>query len=345
MSDEPIKAGIAGAGLMGGWHAWAVKRSGGCVVAIADPDVARRQRLADRYPRAATFADCAHMLAQTQLDVLHVCTPRETHSELAAAALAAGTAVLVEKPFAPTAAATEHLFDLAAKRGVLIAPVHQFAFQDGVIRARNALARIGRIVRIAGTICSAGGKGVNGDHLDAIVADILPHPLSLMQLFLRAPLPDEGWTTLRPHSGELHASCDAAGTALSIFISMHARPTVCALEVVGTAGTLHLNLYHGYAVLESGRVSRARKITQPFELAAKTLGVASVNLARRALRSESAYPGLLRLVRAFHEAVRLRRPSPISAAATMEIARVRDRLMDDAGLVTRCQQPLASESA
>jgi predicted dehydrogenase len=345
VSDEPITAGIVGAGLMGRWHAWAVTRAGGSVGAIADPDPTSRQRLADNYPGAGAFADCEQMLARARLDVLHICTPRETHCELAESAIAAGLPVLIEKPLAPTAAATEHLVDLATERGVLIAPVHQFAFQDGVARARHALGRIGRVVRIAGTFHSAGGAGLDGDRLDAIVADILPHPLSLMQVFLPRPLPEEGWATMRPQAGELHASCEASGTTLSIFISLHARPTVCALDVVGTAGTMHLNLYHGYAVLESGRVSRARKIMQPFELAAKTLGVASLNLARRALRSESAYPGLLRLVCAFHAAVRSRRPPPISAAETVGIARVRDHLMDDAGLVTGCRRPLASESA
>lgn len=345
MGSEPIKAGIVGAGLMGRWHAWAVRKAGGSVVAIADPDPARRERLANDCPGADSFADCERMLGQANLHVLHVCTPPSTHYRLAEAAISAAVPVLIEKPLAPTAAETKRLLDLANKRGVRVAPVHQFLFQDGVIHACRSLAQCGRIVRIEGTFCSAGGDGLDEEQLDCIVADILPHPLSLMQLFLRRPLPLEGWVTVRPHSGDLLGVCDVAETTLSIFISMHARPTVCALDITGTEATIHLNLYHGYAVREPGRVSRARKITHPFDLAARTVGAASLNLARRVLRSEFAYPGLLRLVREFHEAVRSRSESPISAADTVEIARVRDRLIEDAGLVTGGQQSLASESA
>ncbi len=273
------------------------------------------------------------MLAQAPLDVLHVCTPSSTHYGLAQSAIGAGVPVLVEKPLAPTATETTHLLDLARKRDVLIAPVHQFLFQDGVVRAHHLLAQVGRIVRIEQTVCSAGGAGSSGEQLDTIVADILPHPLSLMQLFLRTPLPQEGWVVLRPRCGELHALCDASGTTLAIFISMEARPTVCTLDLIGTDATIHLNLYHGYAVIEPGRASRTRKVTHPFRSAAGTLAAASLNLARRALRSEAAYPGLLGLVRAFHHAVRTHGESPISAAQTAEVARVRDRLVEDAGLV------------
>jgi len=336
---------------MGRWHAWAVRKAGGSVVAIADPEPARTRQLADDYPDAQLFENGARMVADAHLDVLHVCTPRATHYELAAAAIAAAVPVLIEKPLATTAAETEQLLELATARGVLIAPVHQYLFQDGVLRAYEALERVGPLVRIAGTFYSAGGQGLEREQMDSMVVDILPHPLSLMQRFLRSPLPQQGWMAARSHPGELQWLGDASGTSLSILISLHARPTVCALDIVGTNGTIHLNLYHGYAVIESGRVSRVRKITHPFDLAARTLGAASLNLARRALRSESAYPGLLRLVRAFHDAVRLHGKSPISATEALQVAQVRERLSAAAGMVPNRQQsrdpklPLSDETA
>lgn len=61
---------------------------------------------------------------------------------------------------------------------------------DGVFKASELLPRIGRLVHMEGTLCSAGGAGLvsagttNQTPLDEIVRDILPHPLSLMQAFL-----------------------------------------------------------------------------------------------------------------------------------------------------------------
>lgn len=286
LDNAPIRAGIAGAGLMGRWHAWAVEKSGGRVAAIADPDPVARQHLAARYPQARIFEEYERLLDAGALDVLHVCTPPPTHYRLAAAAIDAGIALLIEKPLAPTGTETGQLLDLARQRNVLIAPVHQFVFQDGVLRARNALAGAGRIVRITATLYSAGGDGMDSTAWDSVVADMLPHPLSLMQHFLATALPEDGWMAAHPQSGELAAWCASADTTLSLAISLAARPTRCALEIAGTATTIHLDLYHGYAVIEPGRVSRARKIAHPFDWATRTLVAAAANLARRAVTAE-----------------------------------------------------------
>jgi len=318
---------------MGRWHAKAVERARGWVSAIMDLDPKAARDLAGHFRYAESFGDLSELLDRKSLDVLHVCTPTSTHYQIAESALLAGMNLIVEKSITATAAQTRHLCDLARDRGLLICPVHQFLFQDGVLKARELLPQIGRIVHIEGTFHSAGGVGLDQELLDGIVADILPHPLSLMQFFLPAGLPNEGWTTLRPHHGEFRALGKTAGSTLSIDISMSARPTVCSFKIHGTKGTFHLDLFHGYCVIEPGKTSRTRKITHPFDSAGRRLSAAGINLGRRVLRWDPAYPGLQRLISSCYTALKNGGEPPISVEDTVAIAGLRDHFVQRAGLL------------
>ncbi len=324
--DRPIRAAIVGAGLMGRWHAQAIQKVGGKLIAVVDPDPTRARRLATRF-HAGSFPTVENMLSEVELNVLHLCSPSATHQNIAEAGIEAGANLVIEKPITLTALEAVRLYEQAARHGVMVCPVHQFIFQKGVLKAQKVLPAIGHLLHLGATICSAGGEGVATDKLDSMAADILPHPLSLLQRFLPGGLPEEDWVMTKPRQGELRVSGEAMGATLSIFISMSARPTVCDFQIVGTEGTIYLNLFHGYAYLEPGRVSRMRKIAHPFDRSLRNLSAAAFNLGRRSLRRELAYPGLQRLISEFYSAVQTGGPSPISAEEAIAIARVRDRLL------------------
>lgn len=322
---------------MGFWHAKAAKKAGGRLSAIVDLNLDTAQRLAASYRNARSFNNVEEMLDQVNLDVLHVCTPVPTHKEIAELAIDAGLNLIIEKSITPMASDIEYLFDKAADRGVLICPVHQFIFQEGVRKARELLPQIGRLVHMEGTFCSAGGTGLVSGQLDEIISDILPHPLSLMQVFLPRGLSEEDWITLTPAPGELHAISETSGISLSIFISMNVRPTVCSFQIAGTEGTIHIDLFHGFAFIEPGKVSRTKKILHPFNLAVRRLTAATVNIGQRTIRWEIAYPGLQQLVRLFYRAVRKESAPPISREDALTVSRAGDRLIQNAGLVDKVQ--------
>lgn len=326
-----LRAGIVGAGLMGRWHADAIRHAGESVAAVMDLNAPAAQQLASRYD-APAFSELEPLFAHAALDVLHVCTPLSTHADIVRRALDAGLHVLVEKPLTSHPEETEELLHQAQKAGLLLCPVHQFLFQESVRKVRARWSQLGRILHLEGTFYSAGGEGKNPAALDDIVADILPHPLSLMHAFLPDGLSREGWTTIHPETGELRAACSTSGPTLSITISMHARPTVCAFKIVGTKATMHLNLFHGYVYRMPGAASRVRKIINPFDEALRALISASVNLGRRALHWQPAYPGLRELVKAFHRALRHGMPPPLSWEAIVAVARERDLLVHHAEL-------------
>jgi predicted dehydrogenase len=310
-----LRAAIVGAGLMGRWHADAVSRTGGIVAAVVDAAPGRADALARRY-RARPASSLTAIL--DTVDVVHVCTPTASHDALVSEALDAARHVLVEKPLASTAAATRALLTQAATRGVLLCPVHQFPWQPGTQQLVAVLPRLGAIRHMDFVTCSAGAT-VFGASPDAVALEILPHPLSLLATLVPGAL-DANWDARHPAAGEWRFWASTGATTVSLLISMGGRPTSNGLRLIATNGTAYLNLFHGFAVIEPGEVSRARKITQPFALATATGLAAAANLARRVVRREPAYPGLRTLVEAFYHAAASGGPPPVAADESLHIS-------------------------
>lgn len=324
---KKIRVGIVGAGLMGKWHARAAKKAGGEIVAVTDVDEKRAKLLAAKYPTAQNFESAAKLLEQQSIDVLHICAPTDTHYEIAKLAVEAGVNIFVEKPLAESAEETIYLYNLAAENNIRICPAHQFTFQQCVERAKKMLSRIGRIIHLRATICSAGGAGLSTAELGEIVVDILPHPLSLFQVFTNDLLNVENFSAFQPQNGELRVIGRADKISVEVFVSLNARPTVNSFQIFGANGTINLNLFHDFAFIESGKVSKLRKILHPFDLSVRNFSAGFVNLMRRSVHFETAYPGLQNLVSSFYWSIRENKELPISAANAINIAQIRDDLV------------------
>ena len=316
---------------MGRWHAHYARQHGAHVVAVVDNSQLAASALARRARNAAVFDDMGAMLEDTRPQVVHVCTPLASHLALALQAVAAGAHVLVEKPLTATALQATTLLDAARDKGVHVCPVHQFAFQRGVARLADVLRELGEPLSVAFEICSAGGERQTGASLDAILAEIVPHPLSVLQaVWPHNPMRPEDWSAQSSLAGELNAQGKSGEIPVSVRISMNARPTRCEMELLCRDGSIHLNFFHGYAVIRRGKPSRLDKITQPFRFAGATVGVAAANLAGRALRRELAYPGLGTLIGRFYAASRSSGDNPIPAGQALAAAIVRDHVIRQA---------------
>jgi len=91
------------------------------VVALCDPDqdaLGATQRLCGLEDVQA-FTDANAMLASVDLDAVSICTPNDSHRDLALAAIEAGLAVLCEKPLALNAAQAREMVEAAAASGVV----------------------------------------------------------------------------------------------------------------------------------------------------------------------------------------------------------------------------------
>ncbi|MDQ2871458.1 MAG: Gfo/Idh/MocA family oxidoreductase [Acidobacteriota bacterium] len=323
---EPLAVTIAGAGLMGRWHARYAARMGARIAAIVDPDRAAARALAMRFRGAAVFADLDEALRSCPSDAVHVCTPSPVHEISVLAALAAGRHVLAEKPLAESAEAAKRLLDFASQSSLVLSAVHQFPFQRGVRLLAEQRARLGDIVRLDFLLCSAGGQGLPPAESRETLLSMLPHPVSLFRLLAGATPPASAWKIADGGRDEISLASGGESATLGIFLSLRGRPTRCRLEVTGTEATAHLDLFHGFSVIERRRPSRVSKAGAPFRFGIDLVRTAAANLSRRTLAREPAYPGLPALIRLFFLAVAGRAAAPVAAEEILAAARLADRI-------------------
>ena len=118
-----LKAGVAGAGVFGGYHAKKYAELDGVeLVGVFDPDGERAKALADSLGVAA-FTDLAELLAR--IDVLTVASPASTHAPNALQALKAGKPVYIEKPIATSLEDADKILIEASKQGLPVGCGHQ----------------------------------------------------------------------------------------------------------------------------------------------------------------------------------------------------------------------------
>lgn len=118
-----IRVGLVGFGMAGRvFHAPLISSVDGLELAAV---VERNSdHAAERYPGIATYRSLEAMLADDSLGLFVVATPSGSHFEVARRILAAGKNLVVDKPMAVRPAEIAQLIELAASRGVLLAPFH-----------------------------------------------------------------------------------------------------------------------------------------------------------------------------------------------------------------------------
>lgn len=328
-----LRVAIVGAGLMGRAHARAALRAGARVVAVSDADLVVAKKVALALGTGALYGSLDEVITPDRIDAVHVCTPAGRHLESACLALDRGLHVLCEKPVAETYEETQGLFERAARKGVILCPSQQFPFQQGAVDAAANLTAIGKIRWISAEMCTAGAATLVDSLHDDVVLNILPHPLSLIYGFLGGSISDGMWSTVRAERGEMLVTGVVRETGISIVLSTHGRPTSNSMRLIGERGAITLDLFHGFSILEGGRVSRMRKFVRPFAASVKLATAASRNSVSRAMARETEFPGLTELCRKFYLAADKRGRTPIKPEEALDLALVRDKVI--ASLMTQ----------
>jgi predicted dehydrogenase len=136
------KPGIAiiGTGMIGAVHRRAALLAGAEIrgVAASSPQRARDVAQAWNVPRA--YRDIEEVIADPQVQVVHVCTPNHLHRPMAQAALEAGKHVVCEKPLATTLEDARALASLAAAGGLVATVPFVYRYHPVVREARARIA-------------------------------------------------------------------------------------------------------------------------------------------------------------------------------------------------------------
>ncbi|MCC2031197.1 Gfo/Idh/MocA family protein [Microbacterium allomyrinae] len=136
-----LRTGLVGAGFMARVHSAASRRAGARLTAVATSNPARAEAAARHLGIERAEGSARSLLAASDIDVVHICTPNGTHSSLALAALAAGKHVVCEKPLATSAADARALVAAADEAGLVAAVPFVYRYHPMVREARARIAQ------------------------------------------------------------------------------------------------------------------------------------------------------------------------------------------------------------
>jgi len=135
-----LRAGVVGTGFIGAVHVEALRRLGVEVAGVvgSSPERARGKRL------ARVYTSYEELLADAEVDVVHLTTPNHLHHPQVKQALEAGKHVVCEKPLALTSVQSAELVELAERSGLVHCTNFNIRFYPQVQQAR-ALVHSGSV--------------------------------------------------------------------------------------------------------------------------------------------------------------------------------------------------------
>lgn len=121
---DKVKVGIIGTGFIGPAHIEALRRLGFVeIAALADSNEAVAKQKAEVLHVDKYYGDYMNLLADKEIDAVHICTPNHLHYRMAKAALLAGKHVVCEKPLAVNMEQANELLEIAREKQ-LVNAVH-----------------------------------------------------------------------------------------------------------------------------------------------------------------------------------------------------------------------------
>jgi predicted dehydrogenase len=215
------------------------------VVAVASRSAARAEAFAAEHGIGRAHGSYRAIVDDDEVDVLYIATPHPQHRAVALAALRAGRAVLVEKSFTVTPAATREIVAVAAETGTFAMEAMWTRFQPAIIRMRELLAdgAIGAVQSVQADLGAQHSTDPADRFYDPTVGggalfDVGVYPISFAQMVLGAP------ETVTAHGVLADTGVDveeavllgwSGGRSASLLASLRCASPGSA-RIVGTAG-------------------------------------------------------------------------------------------------------------
>ena len=119
---------------------------------IVDIDEELARDAAKQYGFAEYTTDWRDVINRPDVDIVDICTPNDTHAEIAIAAALAGKHVMCEKPMAMTVADAEKMQAAAQKTGVVTMVSYNYRHTPAIQMAKKLIdeGRIGKILSFRG---------------------------------------------------------------------------------------------------------------------------------------------------------------------------------------------------
>ncbi len=264
--------------------------------ALVGRDPMRVAQAAERLGWESSETDWTRLLTRSDIDLVDVCTPGDTHAEIAIAALEAGKHVLCEKPLANTVAEAQAMADAAdraAAHGVLAMVGFTYRRVPAIVLARQLVSegRIGDIRHVRAQYlqdwlsdplvpmtwrlqkekAGSGALGDIGAHIVDLTQFITGQQVlkvnGLLETFVRErpPGPGHGEVTVDDAAAFLARFSSGAVGVFEATRYATGRKNAIRIEVNGSKGSLafdfeDMNLLHLYDAEESPLTAGFRRI-------------------------------------------------------------------------------------
>lgn len=241
---KKIGAAVVGTGFIGPVHVEGLQRAGVTVTGILGSTPEKSRKAAEALGLAKGYPDLAALLADRDVQSVHVTTPNRFHVEQVRAILASGRHVMCEKPLAMNPAESAELVRLARKAGVAAAVNYNIRYYPQCREAADRVKRgeLGAVYHITG----------------GYVQDWLFHDT------------DYNWRVLDTEGGALRAVADIGTHWLDLVLS------ITGLEVEAVCADLQIvhpvrKRPKGEVETFSGKFGAARE-TEPVRIATEDAG-------------------------------------------------------------------------
>ena len=156
MSQKPLNIGLIGYGFMGRTHSNGYKRVNDffpeleyrpVLKAVCGRTAEKTQAFADQWQYESIETDWKALIARDDIDAVDICTPNNSHAEIAIAAAEAGKMILCEKPLALNPEEGARMVEAVEKAGVANTVWYNYRRVPAVTLAK-ALIDEGRLGRV-----------------------------------------------------------------------------------------------------------------------------------------------------------------------------------------------------
>lgn len=161
-----LEFGVIGCGQIGRRHVSAIQQEPKAQLnAVCDTDRSVRQKMRDALNDIAVYEDASELLGQSDISIVSICTPHDSHARLSIDAAEAGKHVLVEKPMALEIDDARKMIDAAAANDVKLIVVKQNRFNAPVQAVTEAIhaGRLGKIYMVQCNVMWNRYKGYYAD--------------------------------------------------------------------------------------------------------------------------------------------------------------------------------------
>lgn len=256
-----IKVGVIGYGgafNMGRQHLTFMKQAGMTPVAVSELDESRLKVAEQEFPGIETYNSVDKMLKESDVNLVVIITPHNTHAKIALQCLRSGRHVICEKPLAITTAECDAMIREAKKRKLVLSTYHNRHWDGCVLEALKNIHQknvIGDVYRIEAHMGGYGKPGewwrssktISGGILYDWGVHLLEYSLQILQADISevTGFAHNGlWASKTPWKDDTNEDEASAvvrfanGSWINLTMSsMASNPKKGWLEITGTKGT------------------------------------------------------------------------------------------------------------